>query len=107
MNRRDFMRTMFGTAVTVAVSQIIPVRTALGKLQEHGLDYGLNDGTIGTWMGIQRSTHPIWSPHPQQATAFMLKNIPVVPWTGVPRNKILMVSEEIADMIRKLQDDKS
>jgi hypothetical protein len=100
------MRTMFGTAVSIAVGQIVPVRTALGKLQEFGLDAGLNDGTIGTWMGIQRSTHPMWSPHPVPGTAFMLKNIPVVPWNGAPRNTILIVNQEIAEIIRKLQEDK-
>jgi hypothetical protein len=100
------MRTMFGTAITIAVGPIIPVRTALGKLQEHGIDWGLNDGTIGTWMGIKRSTHPMWKPYPVQAE-FMLKDIPVIPWSGVPhRNIIMVLPKEWAELIKKLQEDK-
>ena len=105
MNRRDFMRRMFGTAVTVAVGQIIPVPKYAWDKLGHGIDWGLNDGTIGTWMGIQRSTHPMWHPHPMQA-AFMLKDIPVIPWTGIPGDRIMILSKEWKALIDKLQEDK-
>lgn len=104
MNRRQFMRTMFGTAVTVAVGQIIPApKYAWDKL--HGIDWGLNDGTVGTWMGIKRSTEAMWKPYPIQET-FMLKNIPVIPYSGIPRNTVLMLHKDLADILRKLQEDK-
>ncbi len=59
MNRRDFMRRMFGTAVTVAVPNIFIPKTAYGKL--YGIPEALNDGAYGTWMGIKRASHSTWA----------------------------------------------
>lgn len=66
MNRRDFVRRMFGLAVTVAAHPFIPLpRTAYQKLAEHaslyGVPYHMSDATAGTWMGITRSETPMWT----------------------------------------------
>jgi len=67
MQRRDFLKLLLGTAIAevVDVEKLLwvpkPIITvpALPPTM-YGIDWGLNDGTVGTWMGIKRSNFPMW-----------------------------------------------
>lgn len=62
MNRREFMRRMFGVAVTIAVPDVrIFPKTALDKLNQfrnplHGLPYHMSDATTARWLGFERAS---------------------------------------------------
>lgn len=99
------MRRVFHTPLVISLAPLVTPTPKYAWDKLHGIDWGINDGTIGTWMGIQRTWRPMWHPHPVQA-AFMLKDIPVVPYSGVPRNTIMVLPKEWAELIKKLQEDK-
>ena len=70
MNRRDFMRRMFGLGVTIAVPALVTDPLSLFFDMEkidalnpnlYGMDWGVNDGTYGTWNGIRRAPVSQWS----------------------------------------------
>jgi len=89
MNRRDFMRRMFGLTVTIAVSPNIVAAFNKSLIDAtnpslYGIDYGLNDATIGTWMGLTRSNVAQWN-------SKVLKGTPINP--------------DMVKMIKKLMDD--
>lgn len=56
MNRRSFITAL----IAVPLAPLVPYRPkqAIDKL--YGIDWGLNDATVGTWMGITRSTTPMF-----------------------------------------------
>ena len=65
MNRREFMRRMFGVAVTIAVPDVrIFPKTALDKLNEfrpglsplYGLPYHMSDASMASWLGFERAS---------------------------------------------------
>jgi hypothetical protein len=80
MNRRTFMRAL----LAVPLAPFIPIpKRAIDKI--YGIDWGLNDATVGTWMGITRSTTPMFHS-----------------WVHKPTGKL---DKELIAMIRKLMDD--
>lgn len=55
MNRREFLKSVLATIITSQVSiDIQPLSSPLSLL---GIPYHESNGTIGTWMGIERSQH--------------------------------------------------
>lgn len=52
MNRRTFIRAL----LAVPLAPLVRPKLAIDKL--YGIDWGLNDATVGTWMGITRSSTP-------------------------------------------------
>ena len=77
MNRRAFITTLLAVPLAPLVPKVIPV-------QLHGIDWGLNDATVGTWMGITRSTTPMFRS-----------------WVHKPTGKL---DKELIAMIRKMMD---
>lgn len=65
MNRREFMRRMFGTSMTLVIPSVfIPtVKQYIDATNPslYGMDWGVNDGTYGTWNGIRRAPVSQWS----------------------------------------------
>ena len=79
MNRRSFIRTL----IAVPLAPLIPIpKRAVDKL--YGIDWGLNDATVGTWMGITRSDTPMFRS-----------------WVHKPTGKL---DKELIAMIRKMMD---
>jgi hypothetical protein len=59
MNRRAFLAVL--AAVPAAAIAGVKVPSPLGSpCEAHGLLDVDNDGTYGTWAGIERSTYPFW-----------------------------------------------
>lgn len=56
MNRRSFITAL----LAVPLAPLIPYRPKLAIDKLYGIDWGLNDATVGTWMGITRSTTPMF-----------------------------------------------
>jgi hypothetical protein len=82
LNRRTFIRAL----IAVPLAPFIPIpKLAIDKL--YGIDWGLNDATVGTWMGITRSTTPMFRS-----------------WIHKPTGKI---DKELIALIRKMMDDAS
>jgi hypothetical protein len=82
MDRRTFMRAL----LAVPLAPLIPYRPkqAIDKL--YGIDWGLNDATVGTWMGITRSTTPQF----------------VSSWVHPPGGAV--ISKDMITLIRKMMD---
>ena len=82
LNRRTFMRAL----LAVPLASLIPYRPkqAIDKL--YGIDWGLNDGTVGTWMGITRSSTPMF----------------VSSWVHPPGGTA--ISKDMIALIRKMMD---
>jgi hypothetical protein len=82
LNRRTFIRAL----IAVPLAPFIPIpKRAIDKI--YGIDWGLNDATVGTWMGITRSSTPQF----------------VSSWVHPPGGAA--INKELIAMIRKMMDD--
>lgn len=79
MNRRSFLKFLLSTplALTVDVEKLLwvpkPIITVPAMPSIYGVDWGLNDGTVGTWLGIKRSIYPQFKSawlHPAQGECY-------------------------------------
>lgn len=84
MNRRHFLLAVLATPFMRAIKpNWIPYNDLQASF--YGIDWGLNDATVGTWMGITRSTTPQFHP-----------------WVYEPRGHA--ITEETIALVRKLMD---
>ena len=82
LNRRSFITAL----LAVPLAPLVPYRPkqAIDKL--YGIDWGLNDATVGTWMGLTRSSTPQF----------------VSSWVHPPGGAA--ISKDMITLIRKMMD---
>ena len=68
ITRRNFLKSLTLVPVIIAAGKVGFTMEPEPSLM--GVPYHYNDGTTGTWLGIDRSTVPMWKPYPMQVKFF-------------------------------------